>query len=305
VPETRARVLVVDDDPFSRRLLEQVLLSAGHAVESAGDGQEALGKVRAQRPDVVVTDWQMPVMDGLTLCRILKGTEETRFTHVIVLSARGETESKVAGLETGADDYLVKPVEPVELAARVRVGLRLQRALSDLAAKNEILEKLALTDPLTGLANRRAFQEALESEMARVGRHGRPASLVFLDLDLFKAVNDTHGHAVGDEVLEGFSQVLKRACRRGDLAARIGGEEFGVILPTTGRLPAALVGERIRRATEARPLGRSAAVPVTVSVGVASTEDAPGPPEAGELLRRADAALYRAKAEGRNRVASG
>ncbi|MFN7989583.1 MAG: diguanylate cyclase [Thermoanaerobaculia bacterium] len=303
--ETRVRVLVVDDDPFSRRLLEQVLLSAGYAVEVAGDGQEALGKVRAQRPDVVVTDWQMPVMDGLTLCRILKGTEETRFTHVIMLSARGETESKVAGLETGADDYLVKPVEPVELAARVRVGLRLQRALFDLAAKNEILEKLALTDPLTGLANRRAFQEALEAEVSRVARHGRPASLLYVDLDHFKRVNDTHGHAVGDEILEGFAQVLKRACRKGDLGARIGGEEFGVILPTTGGLPAALVAERIRRATEARPLGRTVAVPLTVSVGVASTEDPPGPPDAADLLRRADAALYRAKAEGRNRVASG
>ena len=114
----------------------------------------------------------MPRMDGLTLCRILKATDETRFTHVIMLSARGETEAKVTGLETGADDYLVKPIEPVELKARVRVGLRLQRALLDLAAKNEILEKLALTDPLTGLANRRAFQEALDAEVARVARHG-------------------------------------------------------------------------------------------------------------------------------------
>jgi two-component system, cell cycle response regulator len=303
--EAPSRVLVVDDDPLSRRLLEQVLLSAGYAVETAENGQEALGNVRTHRPEVVVTDWQMPVMDGMSLCRILKATEETRFIHVIILSARGETEAKVAGLETGADDYLVKPVEPVELAARVKVGLRLQKALSELAAKNEILEKLALTDALTGLANRRAFLEALEAELARVDRHGRPASLLFADLDHFKRVNDAHGHAVGDEVLAGFSQVLRQGCRRGDLAARIGGEEFGVLLPMTGRLPAALVAERIRRATEARPLGRSAPVPLTVSIGVASTEDSPGPLEAVELLRRADAALYRAKGEGRNRVAAG
>jgi diguanylate cyclase (GGDEF)-like protein len=305
VSEPRPRVLVVDDDPLSRRILEQVLLSAGCDVESAADGQEALSKVRQQRPDVVVTDWQMPVMDGLTLCRILKGTEETRFTHVVMLSARGETEAKVTGLETGADDYLVKPVEPVELMARVRVGLRLQKALLDLAAKNEILEKLALTDPLTGLANRRAFQEALGAELARSVRHGRPASLLFLDLDHFKQVNDDHGHAVGDEVLSGFSAVLRRGCRRGDLAARVGGEEFAVLLPTTGRVPATLVAERIRRATEAHSLGLTVAVPVTVSVGVASTEELPEAPEAAGLLRRADAALYRAKAEGRNRVAAG
>ena len=303
--EAPTRVLVVDDDPFSRRLLEQVLLSAGYAVETAENGQEALGKVRTHRPDVVVTDWQMPVMDGMSLCRILKATEETRFTHVLMLSARGETESKVAGLETGADDYLVKPIEPVELKARVKVGVRLRKALLELAAKNEILEKLALTDVLTGLANRRAFQEALEAELARVDRHGRPASLLFVDLDLFKRVNDTHGHAVGNEVLEGFAQVLRQGCRRGDLAARIGGEEFGVLLPMTGRLPAALVAERIRRATEAYPLGRSVPVPLTVSIGVASTEDRPGPSGAAELLQRADAALYRAKGEGRNRVAAG
>lgn len=303
--QSRARVLVVDDDPLSRKILEQVLLSAGCEVESAGDGQEALAKVRQHRPDVVVTDWQMPVMDGLTLCRILKGTEETRFTHVVMLSARGETEAKVTGLETGADDYLVKPIEPVELQARVRVGLRLQKALSDLAAKNEILEKLALTDALTGLANRRAFREALESELARVARHGRPASLLFLDLDHFKAVNDTHGHAVGDEVLEGFSVVLKRACRRGDLAARVGGEEFALLLPATGRAPAALVAERVRRVVEFRPLGRAVPVPVTVSIGVVGTEDLSEGASADELLRRADAALYRAKDEGRNRVSVG
>ena len=300
--EPRPRILVVDDDPLSRRILEQVLVSAGYEVESAVDGQEALGKVRSHRPEVVVTDWQMPGMDGLTLCRILKGTEETRFTHVLMLSARGETEAKVTGLETGADDYLVKPVEPVELTARVRVGLRLQKALVDLAAKNEILEKLALTDPLTGLANRRAFQEALEAELARVARHGRPAAVLLLDLDHFKAVNDTWGHAVGDEVLAGFAQILRRGCRRGDLAARIGGEEFALLLPATGLAPALAVGERIRRATEWRPLGRSAQVPVTVSVGVASTEGLPAPPDTLELVPRADAALYRAKGEGRNRV---
>jgi two-component system, cell cycle response regulator len=305
MPESRPRVLVVDDDPLSRRILEQALGSSGCDVDSATDGQEALAKVRSHRPDVVVTDWQMPGMDGLALCRILKANDETRFTHVLMLSARGETEAKVMSLETGVDDYLVKPVDPVELRARVRVGLRLQKALSDLAAKNEILEKLALTDPLTGMANRRAFLDALGAELSRVRRHDRPASLLFLDLDEFKRVNDTHGHAVGDGVLAGFSQVLKRGCRRGDLAARIGGEEFAVLLPMTNRVAAALVADRIRRATESFPLGKGAGVPVTVSIGVASTEDSPEPYESDELLGRADAALYRAKAGGRNRVAAG
>jgi diguanylate cyclase (GGDEF)-like protein len=305
VTAQRPRVLVVDDDPLSRRALEQALASSGYDVDTAADGQEALVKARAHRPDVVVTDWQMPRMDGLTLCRILKANDETRFTHVLMQSSRGETEAKVTGLETGADDYLVKPVDPIELRARVKVGLRLQKALGDLAAKNEILEKLALTDVLTGLANRRAFVDALGSELARVHRHDHPASLLFLDLDAFKQVNDTHGHAVGDEVLAGFAQVLTRSCRRGDLAARIGGEEFAVLLPMTGRVPAALVAERIRRATESLPLGRSVEVPMTVSIGVAASEDSPEPVEPSELLGRADAALYRAKTGGRNRVAVG
>ncbi|MBK8594572.1 MAG: diguanylate cyclase [Holophagales bacterium] len=303
--ELRPRVLVVDDDPLSRRILEQALGRSGYDVETASDGQEALAKVRSHRPDVVVTDWQMPRMDGLTLCRILKGSDETRFTHVLMMSARGETDAKVTSLENGVDDYLVKPFDPVELTARVKVGLRLQKALRDLAAKNEILEKLALTDALTGLANRRAFLDALEAELSRVGRHDHPASLLFLDLDEFKRVNDTHGHAVGDEILAAFSQVLSRGCRRGDLAARIGGDEFAVLLPTTGRVAAALVAERIRRATESIPLGRNLEVPVTVSVGVASTEDLPEPAEPAGLLSRADAAVYRAKAGGRNRVAAG
>ena len=151
----------------------------------------------------------------------------------------------------------------------------------------------------------KAFQEALEAEVARVDRHGRPASLLFLDLDHFKAVNDTHGHAVGDEVLEGFAQVLKQGCRKGDLGARIGGEEFAVLLPATARVPASLMAERVRRVVEARPLGRTVRVPVTVSIGLATTEDLPQPPSAEELLRRADAALYRAKAEGRNRASAG
>ena len=298
----RSRVLVVDDDPLSRKLLEEVLDSAGYEVDGASDGHEALGRVRVHRPDVVVTDWQMPKMDGLTLCRILKGTDETRFTYVIMASTLGETEAKVTGLETGADDYLVKPIDPVELRARVRVGLRLQKALLDLASKNEILEKLALTDSLTGLSNRRAFEEALAPELARVDRQGSPASLLFLDLDHFKNVNDTHGHAVGDEVLAGFAHVLRWGCRKGDLAARIGGEEFALLLPATGWVPAGIVAERIRRATEAHPLGRSVPVPVTVSIGVATTETLPAPAGAAELFQKADAALYRAKAEGRNRV---
>jgi diguanylate cyclase (GGDEF)-like protein len=295
-------ILVVDDDPTCRAQMEGPLREEGYRVESCSDGQAALEKVRAFRPDVVVTDWEMPRMDGLTLCRLIKGIEELRFTHVIILSSRGETASKVAGLDTGADDYIVKPADPTELKARVRSGLRLQRALSELSAKNELLEHLALTDSLTNLANRRAFEESLGQEVSRTARQCKPLALLFLDLDHFKLVNDTWGHAVGDEVLVDFASTLARLKRRGDLAARIGGEEFAVLLPHTDRTQAGLVAERIRRAVAAAPLGRSRPVPITVSIGVAWL---PGPDkgDAATLLQNADTALYRAKDEGRNRVA--
>jgi diguanylate cyclase (GGDEF)-like protein len=297
------RVLVVEDDPSYRRLHTELLKGAGYLVEVAEDGQAGLEKVLASRPDVVLTDWVMPKMDGVTLCRLIKGNEELKNTYVIILSTRGETVSKVAGLDFGADEYLVKPVDPNELQARVRSGLRLRRALTELAAKNELLERLALTDPLTGLANRRAFDESLKAEIARCFRNCKPLSLLYLDIDHFKLVNDQHGHGVGDEILSSFADLLRRHARRIDVAARIGGEEFAVLLPHTGKTHAILVAERIRKAVEGSPMGRTRLIPVTVSIGVAqfhgTAED-----EGATFVQESDEALYQAKQGGRNRVSA-
>jgi diguanylate cyclase (GGDEF)-like protein len=302
VPDAPARILLIEDDTAIRDAVAQTLRSAGHVVETAADGQEGFERVLASRPDVVLTDWVMPRMDGVTLCRLLKGHDELRSTYVIILSTKSETAAKVTGLDLGADDYLVKPVETNELLARVRSGLRLRRALLELSAKNELLERLALTDTLTTLPNRRAYEESLTTEISRALRQCKPLSLLYLDLDRFKEVNDLHGHAVGDETLDGFADLLRRHARRGDLAARIGGEEFALLLPHTTRSQAALVAERIRRALEATPVGRTRQVPLTVSIGVAvfhgaSVDDASG------FVDAADQALYRAKSEGRNRIA--
>ena len=291
---------MVDDDPLYRKSLQEPLLESGYVVEACADGLEALERARAFRPDVVVTDWEMPKMDGITLCRVLKSIEDLRFTHVIILSSRGETSAKVMGLDTGADDYLVKPVDPNELRARVRAGLRLQQALAELAARNELLAKLALTDPLTGLPNRRAFEESLAREVALAIRHVRPLSLLLLDLDHFKRVNDTLGHPTGDEVLSSLGLLLARQGRRGDVVARIGGEEFAVVLPETGKEQAVAAAERIRIAVSSSPLGTRTKVPVTVSIGVASLPHPCGDLEA--LVSAADAALYAAKSAGRDRV---
>jgi diguanylate cyclase (GGDEF)-like protein len=304
LPEAPARVLVIEDDNVIRHAHEEILRAAGHVVDGAEDGQVGFERVLATRPDLVLTDWIMPRMDGVTLCRLVKGHEELRSTYVIILSTKGETVAKVTGLDLGADDYLVKPVEPNELLARVRSGLRLRRALLELSAKNELLERLALTDPLTALPNRRAYEESLTSEIARANRHCKPLALLYLDIDRFKEVNDLYGHPVGDEALLGFADLLRRHARRGDLAARIGGEEFAVLLPHTTRTQAALVAERIRRALEAAPVGRTRTVSITTSVGVATfkgtSED-----DAEAFTKEADEALYRAKSEGRNRVALG
>lgn len=299
-----AHVLVVEDDPVFRELLTRTLSEAGYVVEVASDGQEALRVIRASRPEVVVTDWEMPNVDGVTLCRLVKGTEELRHTHVLILSSRGETGSKVVGLDNGADDYLVKPVEPAELLARVRAGLRLQRALAELSSRNELLSRLSLTDPLTGLANRRAFDEALGREVARTARLCRPLSLLMVDLDRFKQVNDTFGHPTGDEVLAGFAVLLSRVCRRGDLASRLGGDEFAILLPHTGPDQALLVAERVRRAVENGRFGSAVPVEMTASIGSASVTR-PEEGDAERLMARADAALYRSKSLGRNRVEAG
>lgn len=295
-----SRVLIVEDDPLYRRALEEPLLEEGHVVEVCANGQEALERVRATRPDVVVTDWEMPKMDGLTLCRLIKAIDDLRFTHVIMLSSRSETASKVIGLDTGADDYLVKPVDPIELKARVRTGIRLQYALRELSARNELLSRLALTDPLTKLANRRAFDESLAREVALAVRHNRPLSLLILDIDHFKDVNDTLGHPAGDDVLAAMGLLLAHHGRRGDVVARLGGEEFALILPQTTQDQASVTGERLRAAVAAAPL--SVRAPVTVSVG-AATLGLPGG-DAESLVSAADAALYRAKSAGRNCVRS-
>jgi len=301
---TGARVVVVEDDPNYREVLAGALARGGYEVRAAADGAAGLVLIRKWIPDAVLLDWALPILDGGALTRAIKGDPALARVFVIIASARGEGPMRAEGIEIGADDYLVKPVDVGELLARLHSGLTLRRLQAELEEKNRELSRLASTDPLTGLPNRRSFDANLEREAVGARRYDDALSLVLLDVDEFKAVNDRFGHDVGDEVLREVGRRLREACRAGDTVARIGGEEFALILTRTSEEGAMAAAERTRSLISDSPVATSAGtLRVTVSAGVAwagaeSGFDAP------RLYRSADEALYAAKREGRNRVAA-
>jgi two-component system, cell cycle response regulator len=309
--ETRPeRILVVDDDPDIRRLLVRLLANGGYDVRAAADSDEALSAVQDPVPDLVLLDVSMPGRDGVEICREIQHLGlGSRTPPVIFLSALGTTRHRVDGLEAGGTDYIVKPFEPDEVRARVRAALR-AKALRDALAIQ------ALTDPLTGLVNRRQLDSRLADLFALARRHGRSLACLMVDVDHFKRVNDTYGHSAGDAVLREVANRLRAQCRGVDVVARYGGEEFTVLLPETDGPGALVAAERIRAAIEAEPVlawrsvkgplqpgmpaTEAVTIPLTASLGVAALVPAMDRPEA--LYAAADAALYRAKESGRNRV---
>jgi diguanylate cyclase (GGDEF)-like protein len=293
----RPLILVVDDSPANLEALNAVL-GEDYDLVFATSGQEALELARDQLPDLILLDVVMPGMDGYEACRLLADDEKTAGTPVIFVTAMDHEEDEAAGLDAGAIDYLTKPIRASIVRARVRNHLELKRA-------RDLLESLSITDPLTGLPNRRQFDAALETEIRRSLRNTAYLGLLMCDLDHFKSYNDHHGHPAGDRCLQEVAAVFQETFRRaGELPARYGGEEFAVILPSATPTDARNMGERVREAVEARriPHPRSATSPwVTLSVGVASllvtTEVSPS-----WLVQRADVALYASKKSGRNRV---
>jgi len=292
--ETATRkVLVVDDDPAMRRMVSKILESAGYEVLHAGNGAEALEAVREELPAFVVTDLDMPVLDGIGFCRKLRDEELSHYVYVLILTGSCG-DHLVEGLTSGADDFLRKPVKPHELLARMQSGAR----ILDL---EERLRVLATRDSLTGLLNRRTFFELLDKEWLRSRRNCCPLSCVMTDVDFFKRVNDTYGHSAGDAVLRSVSRLIKGHCRGSDSVCRYGGEEFCVLLPETDNQGAMAWAERCRLViAEAPCIAGGTNIPVTVSLGVAQQDEATESPE--QLLDFADQALLVAKREGRNRV---
>jgi diguanylate cyclase (GGDEF)-like protein len=299
-------ILVADDEPINRSLIQRRLEREGYRVFIAENGREAVAMARETLPDLVILDVMMPEMDGMEACRLIKEDERTHDLPVIFLSARDETEMKVSGLTLGANDYISKPFKAEELLARVSVAIRLKRERDQLRASAEaakasaeMAHEQAVTDALTGLLNRYGLQRTLQHEQAEARRYQRPLSCVLIDLDHFKTVNDTYGHAAGDIALQQIAGILTKAVRGSDMVFRYGGEEFLVLLPETNLEGAMALAEKIRLAADAQLFGGGHIFPLTLSAGVASLFDH----ESGhDMIARADMALYNAKALGRNRV---
>jgi diguanylate cyclase (GGDEF)-like protein len=288
-------VCIIEDDAAQRELLLRRLVGEQLSVIEAHDGQEGLEQIRRYHPRVVISDLDMPSLDGFELSRQLRADASIDATYLIVVTSSVSRDMRHQLLHAGADDYLVKPCDFIELLARVRNGLRVRQL-------QERLRRAALTDGLTGVWNHAHFRSLLDHEFARTRRYGGEVALVMLDLDHFKAVNDTYGHEIGNRVLQATARYLERMVRDTDLVARYGGEEFVIICPQTGADDAAQLALRIRRgfSDEVR-VAECPQLRVTATLGVVCSAD----PEVGsviDLINRADQALYSGKAQGRDRV---
>lgn len=307
----KARILLIEDNPLQARQTADLLGQAGYETLLAQNGAAGFKLAKTQSFDLILLDVVLPDFSGDKICQWIKNDETTRSIPVIMLTARGTTEDKVAGLEMGADDYLPKPFEDKELLARMQACLRTKTRQDELRGKYNQLENMlrdveekAITDPGTGLFNRRHFNDLLEKEFSRAARFNEPLACLMIDIDHFKSVNDSFGHQAGDGVLAEVGAILKSGVRLIEVAARYGGEEFVILLPKTTVAAAFKPATRILESIgthhfKSLPPERM----VTASIGIAGIPD-PHIHSKSDLIRCADYALYKAKRGGRNRVES-
>jgi diguanylate cyclase (GGDEF)-like protein len=305
-PEASPAILLAEDDPVTRMLMTRFLKNAGYQVDAVANGSEALDKMTKHYYPMLITDWEMPEMDGIALCKAVRNMPLDGYVYALLLTSRDAKEHIITGLEAGADDYLVKPVHEPELIARLNAGRRILALEHSLRVANQRNFILSITDALTGAYNRRYLMEQLPREVERCRRYAYPVSVLMCDLDHFKQVNDVRGHAAGDDVLQQFVARAQKSIRiNSDWIARYGGEEFLIVLPETAYPDGLFVANKIRNLISATPFAtRSGDVAVTASFGVAST-GRNGPDltlKVEALIRTADECLYKSKTEGRNRA---
>ena len=296
------KILIVDDRKNSYERIVSTL-SAEHAVDVESDPGEALFHAAEGNYDLVIVSLGLQNFDGLRLCSQIRSLERTRNVPILAVAEADNNERLVRGLEIGVNDYLIRPTDKNEMLARVRTQIKKKRYTERLRDNAYKSIEMAITDALTGLNNRRYMEMHLASLVEQAAARGKPIAVLIMDIDYFKAVNDSHGHDAGDEVLREFSLRIRKSIRNIDLACRYGGEEFVIVMPETDIAVATMVAERIRRriATEPFAIQQGARkLEVTISIGIAAI----GAPDdtAAAILKRADTALYRAKRDGRNRV---
>jgi two-component system, cell cycle response regulator len=297
------KVLIAEDDMVSRRLLEAMLARWGYDVVITRDGTEAWQVLQGpDAPPLAILDWMMPGIDGVEVCRLVRQRVQEPYIYLLLLTTKGRRENIIEGLDAGADDYLTKPFDPHELQVRLRTGKRIVTLQAELIEARETLRIQASHDSLTGVWNRRAILERLETELARAEREGTPVAVVLADLDHFKRINDSYGHIAGDAVLCEAVNRMRVSLRFYDAIGRYGGEEFLMVLPGCTAQDAVNLADRLRMS-----IGRETVeitgghIVVTTSLGVAASDTIPVL-DAASLIRAADTALYRAKAGGRNCV---
>ena len=297
------RVLIVQAELSERAFQRSLFADAGMSVVEAASGADALDFLATDRPDLVVLGRALPDMDGLELLPKLKSSE-LDFVPVLVASQRGETAERVRGLQLGADDYIPRPCDPAEFLARARALLRTKQTHDRIRKLQMTLEQMVVSDPLTNLHNRRYLMDRLVQEMQRAHRHGEPLAFAMIDLDGFKPINDQFGHVLGDKVLRAVGNAISKSIRVSDVAARYGGDEFGIILPQTPPEGAMRVCERLLRAISELVLvdeGRTCKVTASLGLAYYPADDVETPED---LVHSADGALYGAKRSGKNRYSA-
>ncbi len=302
-------VLIVEDNLLMRSILEGHLVELGHEVSAVENGRQALEMLEKKYFPMVITDWVMPEMDGLELCRSVRDMDNDGYIYIILLTGQDKKEDLISGLGSGADEYLVKPVNRAELAVRLKTAGRILELQSSLKRSYDEIKLLSTKDPLTKLFNRGYLDERLPQEVKRTFRFERPISIALFDLDHFKDINDSYGHPAGDRVLQDCADCVWRSVRGEiDWLARYGGEEFIIVLPETSLPGAIACAERLRREiSELVTVFDGSEIRFTASFGVASFAPSSQKEDlymTNVLIEKADQCLYQAKKEGRNRVRS-